>query len=237
MNSKKPIVVITGASSGIGKLISIKLAKKKYQVIIIARSINKLLKIKQQIEINNDECIAVQADLRNPEEINKIISRINNPEDIEVLINNAGIGIYNRIQDISINEWDDHMNTNLRGAFLVTKLVLPYMIKKKTGKILFINSVAGISPYPFASAYVASKYGLRGLAASLREELREYNIKVISIHPGAIHTPFWDKSGSDFPRDEMMSARDVANMIIQTIIAPNNLVCEEIIMRRTKGDF
>ena len=100
-----------------------------------------------------------------------------------------------------------------------------------------MNSVAGLSPYPFASAYAASKYGLRGLSSALREELREYNIKVISIHPGAVDTPLWDKSESNFPRDEMMSAQEVSDIAVQTILAPNNVVCEEIIIRRTAGDF
>ena len=71
----------------------------------------------------------------------------------------------------------------------------------------------------------------------LREELREYNIKVISIHPGAVDTPLWDKSGSTFPRYEMMSAKDVSNIAVQAILAPNNVVCEEIVIRRTAGDL
>ena len=106
-----------------------------------------------------------------------------------------------------------------------------------SGKILFVISVAGLSPYPFASAYVASKYALRGLSSSLREELREYNIKVISVHPGAVDTPLWDQSDSNFPRDEMLSAKDVSDMAVQAILAPNNVVCEKIIIRRTAGDF
>ncbi len=86
----------------------------------------------------------------------------------------------------------------------MSQFFVPYMKKNKSGKILFVNSVAGLSPYPFASAYVASKYALTGLSSSLREELREYNIKIISVHPGAVDTTLWDKSESDFPRDEML---------------------------------
>ena len=111
------------------------------------------------------------------------------------------------------------------------------MIKKKEGKIIFINSVAGKYGYPYSSAYVSSKFGLRGFSASIREELREYNIKVISIHPGAIDTPFWDKSKVDFRRNEMLSSQDVADWIINTILAKNTVVHEEVIIRRTAGDF
>ena len=119
----------------------------------------------------------------------------------------------------------------------MTQFFVPHMIANQSGKIIFINSVAGLSPYPFASAYVASKYGLTGLSSSLREELREYNIKVISVHPGAVNTPLWDNSESEFPRNEMLSPEDVSDMINQAILAPNNVVCEEIVIRRTAGDF
>ena len=111
------------------------------------------------------------------------------------------------------------------------------MVSRKTGKLVFINSVAGINAYPYSSAYVASKFGLRGFTSSLREELREHNIKVISVHPGAIDTPFWNNVNADFPKDEMMSSDDVAESIVHAILAPNNVVQEEIIIRRTGGDF
>ena len=86
-------------------------------------------------------------------------------------------------------------------------------------------------------AYVASKYALRGFASSLREELREHNIKVISIFPGSIDTPFWDNINVDFPRNQMMKSEDVAESIIDSILAKNNVVNEEIVIRRTAGDF
>ena len=111
------------------------------------------------------------------------------------------------------------------------------MKKKKHGKLLFINSVAGLNPYSGSSAYVSSKYGLRGFSASLREELREYNIKVISIHPGAVNTSFWDGIDLDFNKNDMLSSEDVSKTILHTILAPNNTVCEEIVIRRTAGDF
>ena len=102
------------------------------------------------------------------------------------------MGKFSKIEKTSIKDWDNQINTNLRGPFLITRQFVGKMIKKKEGKIIFINSVAGKHGYPYSSAYVSSKFGLRGLADSLRNELREHNIKVISIHPGAINTNFWD---------------------------------------------
>ena len=237
MNSTAPIAIVTGASTGIGKDISIKLSENKYHVILISRNKQKLRLVEKEIIKLGNDCSIISADVSNESSIDKIYSKINNKHKIDVLINNAGLGIFNKIENTSIDEWDRQINTNLKGSFLMTKMVVNDMIKKKSGKIVFINSIAGLKPYPFSSAYVASKYGLTGFASSIRKELREYNIKVISIHPGAIDTPFWDNVKADFPRHEMLSSNDVADSIVNAILAKNNIVHEELIIRRTAGDF
>ena len=237
MNNLNPIAIVTGASTGIGEQISIKLSKKNFHIVLISRSKERLEKVKDKIELFGGQCQIIVADLSKSDITSYIKKQIKTPDNIEILVNNAGIGFFDKLEDISIDDWNQQINTNLRGSFLMTQFVSPFMIKNKTGKILFVNSVAGLSPYPFASAYVASKYALRGFASSLREEFREHNIKVISVHPGAVDTPLWDKSKADFPREEMLSSEDVSDMITKAIMAPNNIVCEEIILRRTAGDF
>jgi len=111
------------------------------------------------------------------------------------------------------------------------------MKRRKKGTLVFMNSVAGKKGYPYSAAYVASKYGMRGLADSLREELREDNIKVISIHPGAVDTPFWDGAGVNFPREEMLDTNTLAQSIVHAIQSPGNFTIEELVVRRTAGDF
>lgn len=236
MKISKPIAIVTGASTGIGKEISIKLSDNNYHVLLVSRKKSKLQEVEKQIKKNGNDCTSFSIDVSNEDEINQLQLYVDN-NHIDVLINNAGIGIFNGIQNISEQEWDQQINTNLKGSFLMTKLVVDTMIRKKTGKIVFINSVAGLNPYPFSSAYVASKYGLRGFSASLREELREHNVKVISIHPGAINTPFWDNVKADFSKEDMLSPEDVANTTLSAILAKDNIVHEEIIIRRTAGDM
>ena len=231
----KKIVVITGASSGIGKYLSIILSEE-FHIFLVARSGEKLRKISDLITSRKNSCTIIKADITKSDDIKIIKDRLNNI-NVDILINNAGFGIFNKISDISIDEWKNHINTNLTGAFIMSKIVLKNMVAKKEGKIVFINSIAGKSPYPFSSAYVSSKFGLTGLASSLREELRTDNIKVISIHPGSIDTPFWDNTNVDFPKDQMLSSEDVSQTIVKAILAPNNLVCEELVIRRTAGDF
>ena len=237
MNTAKKNAIVTGASTGLGKYISIKLSQNNYNVILIARNSKKLESVKKNISDKGNNCSIISADISDINDINKISKILNSINKIDVLVNNAGVGIFNKIENISIDEWDKHINVNLRGAFLMTKMVVSNMKKNSSGKIIFINSVAGLQPYPYSSAYVASKFGLTGFSSSLREELRESNIKVISFHPGAIDTPFWNNSKIEFPRDEMLASEDVADSIIHAILAKKNIVHEEVIIRRTAGDF
>ena len=151
--------------------------------------------------------------------------------------NTKKIGIFKNITDTSINDWNNTLNTNLRGSFLMTKMIIGNLKDKKDGKIVFISSVAGLQPYKNSTAYVASKYGLRGFASALREELREFNIKVITVFPGAVNTPIWDDKNMDELRGDMIKTDDLTETIIHAINAPNNCVTEEITIRKTSGDF
>ena len=233
----KKVAIITGASTGIGKHISVELSKKEYIVILISRSKDKLKSVKKIIDKNGHECIIIESDISKESSVDKIFKKIKSFNNIDILINNAGLGIFNKIENISNSDWDVQINTNLKGSFMMTRNIIPIMKKNKNGKIVFINSVAGLKPYPYSSAYVASKFGLRGFASSIREELRKDNIKVISVHPGAIDTPFWNEIEGDFPREKMLSSIDISKSIVDSILSQNNLVNEEIVIRSIAGDL
>ena len=232
----KPIAIITGASTGIGQSLSVKLSEQ-YLVYLISRNQDNLNKTKQLINAQNNECKVIVADISQSESIDIIYSQIEHKEKIELLINNAGMGVFKNITDTSIEDWDNTLNTNLRGSFLMTKMVIDDLKSKKNGKIVFISSVAGLQPYKNSTAYVSSKYGLRGFSSALREELREFNIKVITVFPGAVNTPIWDDKNMEDLRKNMMNSDDLSQTIVHAINAPNNCVTEEITIRRTAGDF
>ena len=151
----------------------------------------------------------------------------------------ARVDGFSSIDKMSVDDWDIQINTNLRPSFLLTRLFVGQMKKNKTGHLVFINSVAGKYGHSFSNstAYVSSKYALKGFADSLRTELRDYNVKVSSIYPGAIDTEFWDAINVDFPRDEMLSIDDLSQTILHVIEAPNSSVIEDVVVRRTAGDF
>jgi len=232
----KPAAIITGASTGIGKEMAVKLSDQ-YFIYLISRNIEKLKKTAQLINDKKNECKIIVSDISRKDCIKSISSQVDVDRDVSLVINNAGVGVFNPISSLSVEDWDMQLNTNLRGSFLVTKIFIDQLKAKKSGTIVFINSVAGLNPYKNSTAYVASKYGLRGFASSLREELREYNIKVLSIFPGAIDTPLWDNMNMDSLREDMMSASNTADTIIKAIETPNNCVTEELTIRRISGDF
>ena len=229
--------VITGASSGVGKSLAIQLSVAGYKVVLAARSEDKLNAIAEEIQKMGGNCLVVPTDVSQPEQINNLKDRTLEYGDVFVVINNAGLGKFCKIEDVTLEDWNRQLDVNLRASFLVSQAFIPGMKQKKKGTLVFMNSVAGKKGYPYSAAYVASKYGMRGLADSLREELREDNIKVISIHPGAVDTPFWDGAGANFPREEMLDTNTLAQSIVHAIQSPGNFTIEELVVRRTAGDF
>ena len=229
--------VITGASSGVGKSLAIQLSDAGYRVVLAARSEDKLNAIAEEIISKGGDSLVVSTDVSQPEQINNLKDRALEYGDVSVVINNAGLGKFSKVEDVTIEDWDRQLDVNLRASFLVSQAFIPGMKQRLNGILVFMNSVAGKKGYPYSAAYVASKYGMRGLADSLREELREDNIKVISIYPGAVDTPFWDGTGVNFPREEMLNTDTLAQSIVHAIQSPGNFAVEELVVRRTAGDF
>ena len=134
-------------------------------------------------------------------------------------------------------EQSEQMNVNIRAAFLLSQAFVPDMKKVQGGALVFINSIAGRTPFSDSVGYVTSKFALRGFASSLREELRSNNIKVISIYPGAVDTPFWRNIDSAFDRKDMLNVKTLAESILYSINTPGNFTIEEMVVRRVLGDF
>ncbi|MBC8256917.1 MAG: SDR family oxidoreductase [Candidatus Marinimicrobia bacterium] len=229
--------VITGASSGVGKSLAIQLSEAGYKVVLAARSKNKLNAIAEEIRKKGGSCLVVPTDVSQSEQIDNLKERALGFGDISIVINNAGLGKFCKIEEVTIEDWDSQLDVNLRASFLVSQAFISDMKQREKGALVFMNSVAGKKGYPYSAAYVASKYGMRGLADSMREELRENNIRVISIHPGAVDTPFWDGTEVNFPREEMLDVHTLAQSIVHAIQSPGNFTVEELVVRRTAGDF
>ncbi len=237
MSKQKEIVLITGASSGIGKSLALELSGKGYELILSSRNMDSLNDVANSVSKLGGKAHAIQMDITRADSVKELFVKAKKIGFVGIVINNAGFGKFDSIQNIDIEDWDNQLSVNLRGSFLITKFFSESMMQNKRGMFVYINSVAGKKAYPYSSAYVASKFGLLGFSRSMRAELREHNIKVISVHPGAVDTAFWDNVEGDFPRNQMMSSENVAKTIVHAICAPDNVVLEELDIQRTEGDF
>ena len=182
--------LVTGASSGLGKYISIQLSKKKIRVIGIARDKKKLEKLKKYI--GNKYFDYVNFDLKRIDQIENITKSIIKREKfLEILINNAGVYKQSNLQNTNISEINDLIDTNLKAPIILTKILSKIMKKNKKGYIINISSIAGKIPIKDSSVYCGTKYGLHGFGNSLNKELKNSDVKVCTIFPGGINTPLW----------------------------------------------
>ena len=186
----KKTVLVTGASRGIGKACAIKFASKGYHVFINCRSsIDALAKVKEEIESSGGSCTIVTGNVGNPDDVRNIFKAINEAAGgIDVLINNAGISYIGLITDMTDDDWNNLISTNLSSVFYCSREALPYMVSKKAGKIINISSMWGTCGASCEVAYSASKSGMNGFTRALSKELAPSNIQVNAIACGVIDT-------------------------------------------------
>ena len=187
------IVLITGATSGIGKACANKFAAAKYNLIITGRRKERLEEVKTQLEtLHNIKVLALCFDVQDKAAVFAAITNLPAAwQNIAILINNAGLALgRDSFEDADLNDWETMLNTNVHGLLYVTKAVLPFMIAQKKGHIINMGSVAGKEVYEKGNGYCASKFAVDALNRAMRIDLLKHNIKVTGIHPGAVETEF-----------------------------------------------
>ncbi len=187
----KKIVLITGATTGIGKETAIFLAKKGYIVYGAGRREDKL----KELEASNIKSIKMDV-TDDGSMVQGVKQIINNEGRIDVLVNNAGFGSYGAVEDVPLSDARYQLEVNVFGAARLMQLVLPYMRRQKSGKIVNISSIGGKLATPFGGWYHASKFALEGLSDSLRNEVRQFGIDVILIEPGGVESE-WAEIAND----------------------------------------
>ena len=194
-------VLITGASGGIGRAVAIEFAKHKYNIIGCAKTdAEGLAETKKTIENTGVKCYTDICDITNENAVIDFISSSTKEiGSVDILVNNAGISFIGLIQDMSIDEWNNVINTNLTSAFLMSKHIIPYMLKKQKGHIINISSVWGNVGASMEVAYSASKGGLNSFTKALAKELAPSNILVNAVSPGFINT----EMNKHFDSDEL----------------------------------
>jgi len=226
------VAIVTGASKGIGKAIARSLAGGGAQVVLAARSLPDLDAAVKEFQSEGLLATAIAADVTKKTQVDNLVqSAVDTFGRIDILVNNAGMGIFKPLIDMLPEEFDEMWNVNMRGAFLATKAVLPHMVKARSGNIVNICSLAGKNSFTGGTGYCATKWALRGFAGSLMLEVRDSNIRVVTIFPGSVDTSFSSttKRGHNITQPE-----DIADAVVFAVTAPGRSMFSEIDVRPTK---
>lgn len=228
---------ITGASSGIGRATAIEFARTGFNVFVSSRKTSELERLNDELEKEKLSVQIYPCNVASNQNVDQTFKKISQDSSIDCLINNAGITSFKLAEENSLNEINDIIQTNLLGSIYTIKSALPSMIKNGRGTIINVLSVVTKSIFTKSSAYSASKLGLLGYINVLREEVRKYNIRVISVIPGATETPIWSQEMRKENSERMMQPEDIARLIVSSYLQKENLVTEEIVVRPIQGDL
>jgi len=231
-------VVITGASKGFGRAIADLFAAHGHNLFICARNEITLYKAMEELLTRYPDCkIKAKArDISKKEEAEDFGKwLLANAYHIDVLVNNAGRFIPGSIYNEESGALEEMIQTNLYSAYHLTRVLLPSMMKRKSGHVFNICSIASLTAYPNGGAYSISKFALHGFSKNLREEMKPYQVKVTAVFPGAAYTDSWSGSGIDPKR--IMEANDIAQMVYAASQLSPQACVEEIIMRPQLGDL
>lgn len=235
MSEEQLRVLVTGASSGIGRAVALQLAREGFMVIATARREERLQEL-QKIEPEIEICVC---DLtRDLGPLKKILEK----EPVDILINNAGLALGTQsLEDIAEADWKQMFETNVFALIALTQQVLPAMKKKGRGDIVNIGSVAGYQTYPGGSIYNATKFAVRALTEALRKDVLGYGIRVIGIHPGMVETEFsevrykgdQEKAAKVYENFRALKSEDIAESVVWSLHLPRHVNIESLLIMPT----
>ncbi|HFX17567.1 MAG TPA: SDR family NAD(P)-dependent oxidoreductase [Flavobacteriales bacterium] len=234
----KKIALVTGATSGIGKATALLLSQNGFRVIITGRRKNRLDELCQQIP----DCLALNFDIRQQKEVAEALSNL--PEEwqtIDLLVNNAGLAAgLEPLHDNQLNDWEQMIDTNIKGLLYVTKIISRQMVERQQGQIINVSSIAGKEAYGKGAVYCATKHAVEALTKAMRIDFNPYGIKVGSVSPGAVETEFSivrlkDKNANKkvYAGYEPLKAEDIADAILYMATRPAHVNIADILILPT----
>lgn len=240
------VVVITGASSGLGEETARYLASLGAKVVLSARRMERLEKIVADIQANNGQALAVMTDVTDVQQVQRLVDQtIDHFGRVDVMINNAGLMALAPLSKCQLDEWNRMIDINIKGVLNGIAAVLPAMQAQKSGQIINISSVAGLRVPNGGAVYSATKFAVKAISEGLRMEVAQYGIRVTTLYPGAIDSEL--KYGSrdaetrarieTFYEATQISADAIARAIAYAIEQPDDVAINEITVRPTQQDF
>jgi 3-oxoacyl-[acyl-carrier protein] reductase len=231
----KPAALITGATEGIGRATAFALAREGHSVAVCARTGARVEALVAELRAAGFEATGSACDVADPASVSALCRAAEQAVGpIGVLINNAGIARLKPFQELTLEDWDATMATNLRSLYLTTREVLPGMRQRREGTIVNVASLAGRNGFVGGTAYTASKHAVLGFSRSLMLEVRKDNVRVITICPGSVDTPLIKGQNALSVRlDHILQPEDVATAIVDALRLPARAMVSEIDLRPT----
>jgi len=228
---KDKMILIAGASGGIGAETARLLHSSGGKVYLLGRNLEKLNALASELQL--DESHMLQADISNEEDVTNAFSKLMTSTEgkLDILVNAAGVGIVKPVEQLTSQDFLRSLNWNLYGAFLLAKNALVPMKEAKKGLIINIPGVLGKTPMAGAAAYSASKYGLVGMTQSLREEVKRTEIRFTNLFLGGTDTPFWDEIDLRVQRDKFVTSKEAARTIWFLCQQPSSAVVSEMVVQ------
>lgn len=217
---KGKVAIITGAGKGIGRSIAKALAEENVKLMLFARTKADLDDVQREIlkEVSQDAVVTVfPGSVSDAETVAQVVeTTIRQFGRLDIVINNAGIAPqFVLLQELTVEQLDATIDTNLKGPLYMMKYAIPHMVQQGGGTIINMNSIAGKVPYPYSSVYCATKFGLHAVTETVSEEQRQNNIKILGIYPGEVLTPIWDTIEPHVQQnpDRMLEPEDIAEAV------------------------
>ena len=221
---KNQVAVVTGASSGIGASITQTFASEGAQVVLAARSVDKIEKLAADIVSAGGSALAVRTDVSDEESVVELFEQVDSEfASLDILVNNAGVGIGGPIDELKFETWRKVMSVNLDGAFLCAREAFKIMKKQGRGRIINIGSVSAKMPRINSVPYTTSKFGLEGLTRSLALDGRPFGISVGVLQPGNTKTAIWDGRESMAEAEGSMTPEDLAKVALAMVGLPDGM--------------
>ncbi|MGE8339515.1 MAG: SDR family oxidoreductase [Flavobacterium sp.] len=245
-NIKDKVVIITGASSGMGEAAAKHLAGLGATVILGARRADRIDKLAKDIQQTGAKALAVEVDVTDLEQVKNLVdTAVRQFGRVDVIVNNAGVMPLSPMDRINVEEWNTMIDVNIKGVLNGIAAVLPYMKEQKSGQIINTSSVAGHKVFYSSAVYSATKYAVRALTEGLRMELKPYNIRTTIVCPGAVKTEVLEhiseadiqQANKDYVGEVGISADSFARVVAFAISQPSDVDINEIIFRPTSQEL
>jgi NADP-dependent 3-hydroxy acid dehydrogenase YdfG len=236
---RNQVILITGASRGIGEAIALALAAEGARLVLVARNPEDLERVRgKALQVGAEDVLTVTADVSREEEVDVMaevaLARFG---QVDILVNNAGVGSFKPVTETTLEEWNRMFEVNVTGVFLCTKAILPSMIEKRSGQIITVSSDVGRRTIANGAGYCATKFAVQAFTDALRKEVRDKGIRVSNVLPGMTDTYFAGSTPGIPEKQGWLKGEDVAKAVLYIATQPPGVVVDEVTIHPTIQEY